>query len=224
MVTGTGNYTGEVKLLFTIGAKSLTGAKVSAQAQSYTGKPLTTKISVVLGDEKLVEGQDYTVEYVEGEVTNAGTGKFKIKGKGNYTGELDGTFVINARSINAEGITVAGVADKTYTGFEITQDITVKDGDAVLTEGTDYTVDYENNVNASTTDSKAAVIVRGKGNYDSSTTRRVEFTIGQKNITDAEIDGVESSVVYTGKAITFDQAVLTVDGVKLVNGVDYETE
>lgn len=29
---------------------------------------------------------------------------------------------------------VAGVADKTYTGFEITQDITVKDGDAVLTE------------------------------------------------------------------------------------------
>ena len=68
MVTGTGNYTGEVKLLFTIGAKSLTGAKVSAQAQSYTGKPLTTKISVVLGDEKLVEGQDYTVEYVEGEV------------------------------------------------------------------------------------------------------------------------------------------------------------
>ena len=224
MVTGTGNYTGEVKLLFTIGAKSLTGAKVSAQAQSYTGKPLTTKISVVLGDEKLVEGQDYTVEYVEGEVTNAGTGKFKIKGKDNYTGELDGTFVINARSINAEGITVAGVADKTYTGFEITQDITVKDGDAVLTEGTDYTVDYENNVNASTTDSKAAVIVRGKGNYDSSTTGRVEFTIGQKNITDAEIDGVESSVVYTGKAITFDQAVLTVDGVKLVNGVDYETE
>lgn len=224
MVTGTGNYTGEVKLLFTIGAKSLTGAKVSAQAQSYTGKPLTTKISVELGDEKLVEGQDYTVEYVEGEVTNAGTGKFKIKGKGNYTGELDGTFVINARSINAEGIMVAGVADKTYTGFEITQDITVKDGDAVLTEGTDYTVDYENNVNASTTDSKAAVIVRGKGNYDSSITRRVEFTIGQKDITDAEMDGVESSVVYTGKAITFDQAVLTVDGVKLVNGVDYETE
>ena len=60
------------------------------------------------------------------------------------------------------------MADKTYTGFEITQDITVKDGDAVLTEGTDYTVDYENNVNASTTDSKAAVIVRGKGTYDSS--------------------------------------------------------
>ena len=35
---------------------------------------------------------------------------------------------------------------------------------------------------------------------------------------------MESSVVYTGKAITFDQAVLTVDGDKLVNGVDYETE
>ena len=61
-----------------------------------------------------------------------------------------------------EKLTVSDVEDQTYTGNEITPKIVVKDGDTILTEGTDYTVEYENNVDIGT----ATIKIIGKGNYE----------------------------------------------------------
>lgn len=67
--------------------------------------------------------------------------------------------------------TVSGLTSKTYTGKAQTQSITVKYRNKTLKNGKDYTVSYQNNINAGT----AYVIIKGKGSY-SGTVKR-SFTI-----------------------------------------------
>lgn len=67
--------------------------------------------------------------------------------------------------------TVSGLTAKTYTGKVQTQSITVKYRNKTLKNGKDYTVSYQNNINAGT----AYVIIKGKGSY-SGTVKR-SFTI-----------------------------------------------
>ena len=59
----------------------------------------------------------------------------------------------------------------TWTGSSIEPAITVKDGEQILTVGTDYTVEYSNNVNAGT----GKVTVKGTGMYVGSASK--EFSI-----------------------------------------------
>lgn len=66
---------------------------------------------------------------------------------------------------------VSGLTAKTYTGKAQTQSITVKYRNKTLKNGKDYTVSYQNNINAGT----AYVIIKGKGSY-SGTVKR-SFTI-----------------------------------------------
>lgn len=66
---------------------------------------------------------------------------------------------------------VSGLTTKTYTGKAQTQSITVKYRNKMLKNGKDYTVSYQNNINAGT----AYVIIKGKGSY-SGTVKR-SFTI-----------------------------------------------
>ena len=64
-----------------------------------------------------------------------------------------------------------------YDGTEKKPAVTVKNGETVLVEGTDYTLAYANNVNAGT----AKVTATGKGNYAS--TKTVEYTIKKVQLT-----------------------------------------
>lgn len=66
---------------------------------------------------------------------------------------------------------VSWLTTKTYTGKAQTQSITVKYRNKTLKNGKDYTVSYQNNINAGT----AYVIIKGKGSY-SGTVKR-SFTI-----------------------------------------------
>lgn len=66
-----------------------------------------------------------------------------------------------------ENATVTGMEDLEYTGKELKQDITVKDGNETLVNGTDYEVSYANN----TKPGKATVTIIGKGNYAGTITK-----------------------------------------------------
>ena len=57
--------------------------------------------------------------------------------------------------------TVSGISTKAFTGKAITQNVTVKVGNTVLKNGTDYTVSYSNNKKVG----KATVKITGKGKY-----------------------------------------------------------
>lgn len=77
----------------------------------------------------------------------------------------------SADAAAATNCTVSGLTAKTYTGKAQTQSITVKYRNKTLKNGKDYTVSYQNNINAGT----AYVIIKGKGSY-SGTVKR-SFTI-----------------------------------------------
>lgn len=105
-------------------------------------------------------------------------------------------------------MTVSAVADQVYNGEEITPTVSV-DG---LTEGTDYTVSYKDNVNAGT----AAVIISGTGNYGG--TKDVSFTIQPGMPTAVQVT-VEGEYTYNGKAIT--PTVIVKDGDKVIPASEY---
>ena len=58
-----------------------------------------------------------------------------------------------------------------YTGKELKPTVTIKDGESLLAEGTDYTLDYTDNINVGI----AKVTFSGKGNYNG--TASATFTI-----------------------------------------------
>ena len=58
-------------------------------------------------------------------------------------------------------LTADAIPAQTYTVSALTPEVVLRDGDVVLTEGTDYTATYVNNVNAGT----ATIPITGQGNY-----------------------------------------------------------
>ncbi len=74
-------------------------------------------------------------------------------------------FLNNNLGMHNEPITIDTVPSKKYTGKAIEPDITVRCVDLVLTEGEDYTVSYENNVEKG----EATVTVIGIGEFEGRT-------------------------------------------------------
>ena len=184
-VTGTGNYTGSVETKFNITAKALTASMVqNIAAQTYTGSPIVPKLTVKDGETALSKDTDYTVKYQNN--LNAGTATVTLTGKGNYAGSVEIKFNITAKALTAS--MVRDIAAQTYTGSPIVPELTVKDRETALSKDTDYTVKYQNNLNAGT----ATVTLTGKGNYSDSVSKT--FTIKQKDVT-AQRDATDIQVV-----------------------------
>ncbi len=96
--------------------------------------------------------------------------------------------------------------DKTYTGEAIVPEVTVKSGDASLKADEDYTVAYENNIDAGT----ATVTVAGIGIYTGTLT--AEYKILAKDLANCDIQLDKDGYTYTGEAITPDVKVLYAKG------------
>ncbi len=106
---------------------------------------------------------------------NVGDVTFVVHGKedgGNYTGsvntDVDGDtlmFTINGAPITPNDIelTHASEQELVYTGSGITPGVVVNVGGRQLVEGTDYRIEYRNNVNVGS--NTASVIVYGMGSY-----------------------------------------------------------
>ena len=82
----------------------------------------------------------------------------------------------------------------TYTGGKIAPSISVVLNDVELVKDTDYTVSYQNNVNAGT----AKAVVKGKDRYKGTVT--LTFTIAKRDVSKAKVT-VATSVIYTGKTV-----------------------
>jgi len=63
--------------------------------KTYTGKPITQKITVTLDGKTLKEGADYSISYKNN--TKVGTATLTIAGKNGYTGSKSRTFKINPK-------------------------------------------------------------------------------------------------------------------------------
>lgn len=274
-ITGYGNYTGTRKFtkespIFEIVPRSLannykednTGEiKVTVAEENggkviYDGlehKPVVTLRDTLMGEEPLVFDKDYTVEYSN--AVDAGQHTITITGKGNYSDEIEITYIIHPKCLLDEHLNlkdeecIENILDLTYTGSELTQqpkitdkEITVEEEPYVLEEGKDYTLSYENNLNASTQSSKAVVTISFCGNYTGyyqaassnleddykNNTYKVEFNVLPRDIEDDGIQLEEIAAEEYNKAEHEPDVVMTYGkteenaGYTLIKDVDYK--
>ena len=116
--------------------------------------------------------------------TNVGNYTAKVTGKGNFKGEVTAQWSIVEANAQLFDLTL-GTTEYTYDGTAKTPTVTVKDGEATLVEGTDYTLAYTGNTNAGT----ATVTATGKGNY--SGTQTATFTIIPATLTSVTLAQTE---------------------------------
>ncbi len=146
---------------------------LSTSTYAYDGKAKKPGVTVKLNGKALKNGTDYTVSYSNN--TKVGTAKVTITGKGNYTGSVSKTYSIKN---NFKKATISGISNKSYTGKNITQSITVKYNGKTLKNGTDYTVSYSSNKNIGT----ATVKVTGKGSYAGTITKTFKINPAKQEI------------------------------------------
>lgn len=236
-VKGKGNYSGTLKVPFTIRPVDLSQGmaagtiRVQVNDIAYTGRDLKPAVQVYEtadGKERKLSGGAYTLTY--GNNTEKGTGIVTITGKekSGYTGTVTAQFRIvdKAKLLTASAIKIDAVPGQTYTGSALEPALHIvdksnKNQEVALEKGTHYEVTYRNNVNAG----KATVTVKGIGSYAGS--KDLTFKIGKRALADKNGLCVGFTVKnpadlkYTGYALKPDVTVK--DGNKLlVQGKDYK--
>lgn len=169
-----GNYAGSVTQTFVINPADLSNVTVnSVSAITKDKKGVYTeqllKPTLTFNGKALKSGTDFDLFYMDDEdYAYAAPGRWGINiyGKGNFRGEAyaEEVLVDKASALNISKATVSGVEKAyTYTGDEIEPEVTVtyqrsKNERAVtLTEGEDYLITYDNNVNLGT----ATILITG---------------------------------------------------------------
>ena len=158
----------------------------------------------------ITKASEWTNAKVQGNIltvtdpTQAVTYKYAL---GNNSTEI---FTLVPVSAELTEDMISEIEAQTYTGSEIKPEITVSCGGKVLTEGEDYTVSYEKNINAGT----AKVIVTAKGDFYTGEAYR-EFKINPLDIKNAVITLAESDFVYNGEEHTQEIESVKVNGLTL---------
>lgn len=237
-IKGMGNYTGEAHAYYTIEANSIAGGETGDGTSSgtgitangvtidanditiyydgngdymtWTGKAIVPLISINYNNRALVEGTEYAVSATNN--INAGLGTLVITGKGGFHGTISKRFKIKADLNTA---TISSIPDQSYTGQELTPSFTVKCGGNVLSNGSDYTAQYINNINVG----RATIDLSAVNDSYYYGTKSAHFNISN-GASGMSVSGYASTYVYTGYAISPELHV-TMDGKTLTAGVDY---
>ena|GEM_PF-4919156 len=212
VIYGMGNFCGTQRIQFKIFGKNLENAIVSEiPDQIYTGVEIAPEISVTLDGVTLIKDTDYAVKYENN--VDKGVATVVISGIGNYSGVVKKTFNINKTSVYSFTVFSETEMTETYDGTELKPEMEVYFGTLLLTEGIDYTISLENNVNAGV----ATVTVIGIGLYEGE--RSYEFTILPCEITEEDIF-VSGNMEYFGSAVE-PEITISKNGTTLVEGEDY---
>ena len=182
------------------------------------------------GTEKTVSGYDFSAsnelykntdfEFMGNDsvsATNVGTYDMELKSEdfkntnGNFSKVtfvvVDGQLTITPKSVDPEagkGMSVGKLPHITYNGKSQKQKPEVKDGNTLLTEGTDYTLSYsEDTTNVGT----VTVTVEGKGNYAGEA--EVTYEIMKRQVT---LESASASKVYDGTPLTKPEVTVGGDG------------
>lgn len=202
-------YTAEAT--FTVEPREIEAKDVAFDKElTYTGNELTQTVTVTVNGKTLTVGTDYTVSDLTG--TEPGSYPVTVAGTGNYTGTVTKSFEIAKADISSAEITY-DAGPYGYTGKEWKPEVAVSFNVAALTADTDYTVSYENNINAGT----AKIIITGIGDHFTGSTEKT-FTINSAEISGCTFAPI-ADVTYNTKAHT-PEVTVTFNGSKLTDA-DY---
>lgn len=191
---------------------------LDAESYVYEGTPIVPIVTLKNDTTILKVGEDYTLTIDNND--EPGTATLRLIGINRYMGSVDTTFVIKPQIIDlsSEDITVS-FQEPLYTivGTPVTPEVTVKHGDTVLVENTDYTIICTNN----DAPGNGKLTITGIGNYTGTidTTFVIEPLIYDL-VTTVTLTMDEVSFTYTGKPIA--PVYQVKHGEKeLVEGTDY---
>ena len=177
-----GNYTGTAAKTYQIKKQPISSAVVTATPASYIydGSAKEPAVTVTLDGQELAADL-YTAAYNNN--TKAGTASVIVTAAAdsNYTGSASGTFEIGQADIANGPVMVAPIDDLTYNRKAQAPVPEITFGEQPLSEGTDFTLSYEDNTDAGT----ASVTINGKGDFKGS--RSVNFRIMRKDLSDGTI-------------------------------------
>ena len=183
---------------------------------TYSGSEQTPVPTIVIGGNTLTKDTDYTVSYENN--INTGTGYVVIEGIGNYKTDevIKVPFTINKLSITP---TIENIPAGTYNGAQHRPEVTVKYNNELLEKDVDYTVSYENNINAS---SEALVLISpvASSNYTFNSNTSKEFTINPYELTSSNVKLDSNYVKYDGTAKEPEVTIIA-NGIKLVEDIEY---
>ena len=118
----------------------------------------------------------------------------------------------SSQKVSIKDYSSVSIQDVTFSSKPMEPAVTVKLGALELKNGQDYSVDYQNNINAGT----AKATIKGKGIFTGSVNR--SFKINKASIEEASV--VPKEEEYTGKKISPSLTVI-LNGVMLYKGEDY---
>ena len=183
---------------FNVGAKNLPYIGIDIEGTISYGEEYTPTI---IGAPELGVG-DYEFKYAK----KVGESYQDVDDKPTSIGSYKVTINVTNKNYSASGVsvfydivaktitpTIENIADQTYTGSEIKPTVVVKDGETILTEGTDYKVSYSNNINVGT--ATATISKVADSNYTFSD-KEVNFTIKKAQLEKVTLRTDE--IVYNG--------------------------
>lgn len=198
--TSSGNYSGSGSKSYTINPYTLnaTNTSVILDQSTFVYDRTAKKPNVLLvkvGDTMVVP--TFTTAY-SNNVNASNTATVRVTGSGNFTGDVDKTFVITPKSVTSDMIRF----DKenfVYDGTNQKPTVTAKDGENTMTPDTDYTLTNEGGTNVGV----YYAYIDGKGNYSGRASK--PFYIITQNaaafvvsdIEDTEYDGTAKEPVIT---------------------------
>lgn len=162
-------------LSVSIAKAELTTLSLSQNTFTYNKSRQTVQVASVSAGTIPVSPEDYTVSGHQ--KTNVGTYTAQVTANAastNFKGSATAQWSIVEADANVFTMELSPESF-VFTGNAQHPSVTVKDGSDVLSENTDYTLSFENNVNAGT----AKVTATGKGNYKN--TQEATFTIQKAN-------------------------------------------
>ena len=233
-----GRYAGTKTVKFTIKrtsaalSVSMVANKSSIDAVRIQKKGAMPKPKLVSDGYTLVEHKDYTLSYKNNKKT--GTGLLKIKGKGNYKGQLSIPFHILDKELANKELTIR-IPDVPYTGkagrYQSNPVLTDSDG-GVLIKNKDYVIEAYH-VGNTLLDNRShpeegtviTVTILGKGSY----TGTIQGTYTVKGIDFSQAVIKVGAKPYTGNPVTINSSDITKAVIKtgkaqtpLKLGTDYE--
>jgi hypothetical protein len=149
-------------------------------------------LKVAFNGVELVEGTHYTVGY---DTYSAGEKTLVIVGVAPLTGRYEASYSIYGRPLSEAGLAL--IAEQSFTGEALTPAVSLADGHYTLIEGTDYEVSYLNNINATSTDSKAIAMIVGRGDYSGILSQ--PFVIAARTLDETAAEAAVKSVIPVGK-------------------------
>ena len=154
---------------------------------TYNGENHIPEFFVTYGTSTLSENTDYIVYTTDS--LNAGTVNAVFSSIAKPSSKTTVNYVIHPKDINS--CEINPIPDTIFNASEQKPDIVIKNNSYSLIKNTDYTLSYQNNINAG----EALTTISGIGNYTGNATQ--PFTIKPRHISECTVT-IPSNSIYNG--------------------------